>query len=285
MWAMSLRFLLFMKIRPVYPDELTRAKSLLNGHPVPPGAGFLVGVKEQPVERLVAAIPWWKVPLPDSKEKALRYYLQSGGGMELETLQAIQDKLADLAREHGLGKILTDFSLPSEHPLYTQLIEMGYEVSQTDRYFTFPGESGKSRSIRIYERVKSKIPLEWKAESIRGHDPEKLYALVAAHQLMSPQQFQNYWNTANRERFEEDYSFVLTEGEELLGLFLLTQRGQDELHIHVEAAHPDHLAQSALISACLRTPPFRNARKAFPPLLLVEQTQRSTAKRATQPSA
>lgn len=43
-----------MLIKPAYPDEIGRAQSLLNGHPVPQEASFLVAVKEQPVERIIA---------------------------------------------------------------------------------------------------------------------------------------------------------------------------------------------------------------------------------------
>ncbi len=43
-----------MLIRPAYPDEISRAQSLLNGHPVPQEASFLVAVEEQPVERIIA---------------------------------------------------------------------------------------------------------------------------------------------------------------------------------------------------------------------------------------
>lgn len=218
------------------------------------------------MERLVAAVPWWPVPIPDSDGRALRYYLQGGGVMGEDTLLEVQGQLEELAGENELGEIRTDFSLPEEHPLSQQLIGMGYEVAQTDRYFTVPGETVKSRSLRIHERVKGKIPPHWQVESIRGHDPGKLYELVSAHALMSPQQFQHYWNTANRERFEEDYSFVVTDGEDLLGIFLITQRGPDELHIHVEAVHPDHLAQSALISCCLRNASFAQCAEGFPTL-------------------
>lgn len=42
-----------MLIRPAYPDEIGRAHSFLNGHPVPQKASFLVGVEEQPVERII----------------------------------------------------------------------------------------------------------------------------------------------------------------------------------------------------------------------------------------
>ena len=251
-----------MKIRAPYPDEIGRAKSLLNGHPVPPEAGFLVAVKEQPVERLIATIPWWKCSLPDSEDQVLRYFLNSGT-LEIETLKNIQTQLDELAHEHGVHQILTDFALPAEHPLYRQLLEMGYEIARTEHSFAARGDSFKSHTLQNYEAIKSQVPPEWKTTSIRGHDPQKLYALVAAHGLMSPQQFQNYWNTASRERFEEDYSFVLTAKDELLGLILVSQRGKAKLHIHLEIANPKN-SQASLILACLRHASCSECADGFP---------------------
>ncbi|MDG1670260.1 MAG: hypothetical protein P8H96_05300 [Akkermansiaceae bacterium] len=43
-----------MLIRPASLDEIGRAQSLLNGHPVLQEARSLGGVEEQPVERIIA---------------------------------------------------------------------------------------------------------------------------------------------------------------------------------------------------------------------------------------
>lgn len=251
-----------MTIRPAYPDELGRAKALLDGQPVPPQAAFLVAVKEQPVERILAAIPWWPEPTQDAAPQ-LRFHLHRSG-LEAEILEAVLQQLDTLALEQNASALLTDFSLPEAHPLYHALCARGYEVCLTDRYFTAPGEIGKSRSLRIHQRLGPRIPPSWRIETLRGQDPQKLFALVAAHGLMPPQQFQNYWNGASRERFEADYSCVVLEEDEIIGLFLVTQRGDDELHIHVEAASPARAAQSALISASLRNASFSRCPAGFP---------------------
>jgi hypothetical protein len=251
-----------MTIRPAYPDELGRAQALLDGHPVPKQAAFLVAVREQPVERILAVIPWWPQAGEDEAPQ-LRFHL-SRSGLEAEILEEILQQLDALALEQNASALLTDFSLAEAHPLYLALSARGYEVCQTDRYFTVPGEIVKSRSLRIYQRLGPRIPPPWRIETLRGQDPEKLFALVAAHRLMSPQQFQNYWNGASRERFEADYSCVVLEEDEIIGLFLITQRGDDELHIHVEAASPARAAQSALISASLRNASFSRCPAGFP---------------------
>jgi hypothetical protein len=81
---------------------------------------------------------------------------------------------------------------------------------------------------------------------------------------MSPQQFQHYWNGASRERFEDDYSWVVIAEGEIIGLFLITRRGEGELHVHVEAACAAFSNQSALISACLRNASFSRCAEGFP---------------------
>lgn len=251
-----------MTIRPAYPDELGRAKALLDGHPVPPQAAFLVAVRELPVERILAAIPWWREPTQDAAPQ-LRFHLSSSE-LTAEFLEEILQQLDALALQQDASALLTDFSLTAAHPLYLALCARGYEICLTDRYFTVPGEIVKSRSLRIHQRLGPRIPPSWRIETLRGQDPQKLFALVSAHNLMPPQQFQNYWNGASRERFESDYSCVVLEDDEIIGLFLVTQRGADELHIHVEAASPARAAQSALISANLRNASFSRCPAGFP---------------------
>ncbi len=43
-----------MLIRPASPDEIGRAHSFLNGHPLPQEASPPVAVEEQPAERIIA---------------------------------------------------------------------------------------------------------------------------------------------------------------------------------------------------------------------------------------
>lgn len=241
-----------MTLRPAYPDELGRAQSLLDGHPVPAHAAFLVAVKEQPVERLLAAIPWWRVPGTDGQPASLRFFLAGSGTAWSENLEAILSQLEALARQHEAAALFTDFALPEAHPLFHALTAHGYGIFLTDRYFSMPGASVNQRCKRLYRRAAGKIPATWKVESIRGQAPEKIFELVGAHGLMSPHQFQSYWNTANREHFEERYSCVVLEEEQIIGVFLVTRRGEGELHIHVDAVSPRRKAVSGLITIAMR---------------------------------
>ena len=252
-------------LRPAYPDELGRAQSLLNGHPVPAHATWLLYLKETPVERIIAAIPSWKTPGKTQDDpETLRFYPSSLDRIDPDTLLSILSALEETAYEQDLASLTLDFALPGEHPLFKELLSQGYQVSQTDRHFTVPGDIVKSRSLRIYRRIKAKIPSDWEIKSIFGQDPGKLYAFVSAHGLMSPQAFKNYWNTANREHFEAAYSYVILDADEIIGIFLVTQRGPKELHIHVEAANPESVIPTSLISTTLRNASFSHCPEGFP---------------------
>ena len=264
----SMSLLSSATIRPAYADELGRARALLEGHPVPPSAAFIVAVKEHPVERLLAAVPCWLSPEAEGPDPArqLRFHLgsPSANGLNPELLALLLEQLEARATSEHASALATDFSLPEAHPLFTHLRAQGFEICKTDRVFAVPGEVVKSRTQRIHARLGEKLPQTWRLESIRGQDPEKLYAVVAAHGLMSRQQFQQYWNGANRERFEAEYSWVVLAEAEVLGLLLVSQQGEDELHIHVEAVSPGHHAQSRLLSASLRHASFSRCAAGFP---------------------
>lgn len=254
-----------MLIRPAYPDEISRARLLLAGHPVPPHAVFLLGVKETPVERILAAVPWWQASTPGQHQtEVLRFQLHSPRSLSVTHLSAIIQDLENIACANQLEAIHFDSPISSSHPFYPHLTENGFEIFQTDRYFSVSGDAAKSRSQRIFKHVEARIPKDWNIESIRGHDPEKVFAIVSAHNLMSAHQFQHYWNTGINERFEENYSCLLTCGGEILGVVLLSQRGESELHNHVEAVNPEYNTLSPLISATLRNASALRCAVGFP---------------------
>lgn len=241
-----------MILRPAFPDELGRAKALLEGHPVPDAATFLLVVKQQPVERILAAIPWWTVPGSDRGPAQLRFSLAGAGSVVSEHLELILGQLEALAREQQAGALFTDFSLAAGHPRYQELTARGFGIAQTDRYFSIPGDLFNQRCQRLYQRAAGKIPATWKIESIRGHAPEEIFALVGARGLMSPQQFRSYWNTANREHFEEKFSSVVVEDGQIIGVFLVSRRDESELHVHVDVVSPERKAVSGLITLAMR---------------------------------
>ena len=256
-------------IRPAYPDELSRARALGQGAAMPGSAQFLVALVEHPVERIIAAFPYWPLPVCDDSdtEQATHEFAVYFGTSSADQEQLLDDALAALetaARDAGASHLRCQSSFPENHSLYQKLTGLGYEIAQTDRQFTVPGDIVKQRSIRIYNRLKSSLPENWRVESIRGHNPKAIYKLVAQHQLMAPQQFQHYWNSSNSEHFEENYSCILLDGEEIIGTFLITRRGDHELHVHVEAADLRHMSQLRLISSTLRNHSFSQCPDGFP---------------------
>ncbi len=255
-----------MIIRPAYPDEISRAGLFLEGHPVPSGAGYVLGLKEHPVERIAVAVPWWEATCGEGSapEKTLRFFLGCPNGLDPDVLKEILAALVTAGRERAVTYLHTDFSLPAAHPLFRQLTETGFTIDRTDRCFHVPGKEVKERTFRIFGRLGARVPADWKAASIRGHDPEAVFKIVGSHGLMPPQQFSKYWDGASKERFEEAHSRVLMRGDEILGVILVTRRGESELHVHVEAVNTEYAALSSLISTTLRNDLFRNCAEGFP---------------------
>jgi hypothetical protein len=232
-------------------------------------------VLEHPVERIIAAFPYWRRPgtptteAENDQQQVITVefsFFFAGNTDHSETLleQALTD-LETAAVDTGATHLRYQAALPSNHPRYTMLTEKGYTIAQTDRHFTIvPADGGKARVKRIHDRHKSRIPGTWRIESIRGHSAEEIYAFVAPHSLMPPQQFKQYWDSSNKEHFEEQYSCILLEDQEIIGAFLVTQRGKKELHIHIEASHPDWAHKSHLIALCLTNHSLTNCPPGFP---------------------
>lgn len=243
-----------MIFRPAYPDELGRARKLLEGHPVPADAHFLVGVKESPVERLVAAAASWPEPGPEGGRLGkLRFALGLTPSLSaVAALDGIFPLLLAKAQEQSLSILRYDAPLPEAHPYFSALADRGFTIARTDRSFSVPGEIFKHRSLRFQQRFQDKIPASWTVSSLRGQNPDELFRLVGPYGLISPQAFQNYWSTGQHEHFEDAWSKVLLDGGKIIGVFLVSQRGKEELHIHVEACAPEYQARSGLIAATLR---------------------------------
>jgi len=245
-----------MPIRPAYPDELGRARSLLNGAPVPSDAAFLVAVKEHPVERIIAAIPWWN---DDKTDLRFHIHFSSSIGLQGAELDELLTSLESLAHEEKASSITADFPLVEEHPFFQKLTSHGYEISRTETIITAPGDEVKS----FFLSQENLLPANWSIESIRGRSPETLYPLISSEGSLTPIAFKALWDGANRERYEEDFSHLILAGKEVIGLLLVTRRGAS-LNIQVESISPDHLNQAALISNALHHAAFQNCPDDFP---------------------
>lgn len=250
-----------MLIRPAYPDEIGRAQSLLNGHPVPQEARFLVAVKEQPVERIIATIPWWKAP-NDDDEIDLKFSIHSGNspGLPEAELAELFTTLEDYAQEEKASTLTADIPLVAEHPLFQKLTARGYQISHTETIITAAGDEMKS----FFLAQENKLPSHWNIESIRGRSPEPLHPLIAAEGSLTPKTFKSHWDGSNRERYEQDFSHLITSGEEVIGLLLVTLRVGNFLNFQIESISPSHLAQAALISNALHQAAFQKCPENFP---------------------
>jgi hypothetical protein len=268
-------------LRPAYPDELGRARSLLDGHPVAPGARFLLWVNEQPVERIIAAIPWWKAA-GEGHETELKFSIHSSSSTGLSDvgLDEALTALEGLAQEEKVRTITLDSPLVEGHPLFQKLTARGYQISQTDTFICAPGKEVKS----LFLAQKNQLPADWHIESIRGCGPETFYPLVAADGSLTPKQFKAYWDGSNRERFEGEYSHLLLAGEEVIGLLLVTLHGTIGLNIRLEGISEEHAGQSELISNILHQAAFQNCPEGFPQVITwSRQTESSYQGGAPQP--
>ncbi len=229
---------------------------------------------EHPVERIIAALPYWRGSDPPEsesvgdlpQEQTFEFVLFFAGNADQQAalLGPALTALEAAVSEAGATQLRYQAALPSNHPICTQFTEKGYAIVQTDRHFTIPGESMKACTHRIYDRIQPRIPDTWRLESIRGYSAEEIYTFIAPHALMPPQQFKQYWDSSNREHFEENYSCILLNDQGIIGVFLVTQRGKDELHIQIEASHPESKGKSHLIAASLRNHSFSHCAPGFP---------------------
>ena len=255
-----------MIFRAAYSDELGRARQLLNDHPVPTNAHFLLGVHETPVERIVAAIPSWPAPCPEGENPdTLLFTLGlAPSQQDLSFFAEILPHLTSTAQKQSLTRLRLDLPLPEEHPSYSKLTRHGFTIAQTERCFMAPGKQIKERTLRLYQRFTPKLPTSWTLTSLRGQDPETLFNFVMSPDLISPQAFQKYWKMDRGEHFEETYSKILLDGDQIIGALLVSQRGKSELYIHIEAFAPNYQSQSGLIAATLRNAALSQCKDEFP---------------------
>jgi len=258
-----------MSIRLNYPDELGRAQSLLNGYPVPADANYLVWVKEQPVERIIAVIPSWKSKeeLEGLASDTLRFFLTNLDKMDSVILGQILDNLEKIAESEGLTSLSYDTPLSDNNPLSNLLITKDYSIFHTDYIKSVPIEELKKSSLDSYQKIKTEIPSSWKIESIQGHSPGRIYSFISAESRITQEQFKNYWDTSNRERYEAKYSYILIEENKILGLILVSKRESQSLNVHVEMVNPEHSSQSILILASLRNAAFSNCSDTTPKII------------------
>ena len=264
-----------MPIRPAYPDELGRAQSLLNGRHVPSNASYLVWVREQPIERIIAAIPSWTAKEKDENTKTLRFFLAGLDKIDSEMLSQILDRLEKLAADQSLSSLTFDATLTSGSPLADILTKRGYSISQTDHISSMPTAELKKHSLDTYKSIQSGIPGSWRLESIQGHDPKEIFNFIAPQSQITPQQFKGYWDTSNREHFKADFSNILFDDDEILGLILTSKCGSENLRIHVEAFSPNYISQKDLISASLRNAIFSKSEK-MPVMISFYNTSETT---------
>ena len=265
-------------LRIAYPDEYSRIKSIMQGVPVPPNAQFLVEVKEHPVERIIAVFVWWLKPKRSTpnEEKGedqqitpenmiAEFSMHSAGASSItdallkEAISTIEEKI-----KGKVSALSFQGPLLEESAIFKKLVDLEFSIAQTDKHYRVAGDSMKQRCLSLYEKLKSKIPSDWSIESIRGHNAEEVWNVIAEHGLISPHQFKNYWDGSSREHFEEDYSSVVLVDGKIIGALLVTMRGDSELHIHVDAVKSSHSKLSNVATLMMRNFMSAHCSEGFP---------------------
>ena len=81
-------------IRPAYPDELGHAQSHHQGIPMPPDTRYLLAIKQHPIERIIATIPWSKTSVTNQQNNQSPELHQATQDTENTTLSIHAERIA-----------------------------------------------------------------------------------------------------------------------------------------------------------------------------------------------
>lgn len=250
-----------MIIRTAYPDELARARAF---SPLGERQGeyrFLIALEDTPLEHIVSSMPFrteQNSESPGEKIVHFTYFISSATG-SVSSFPSMLSKLEDIAGQEGANTLSYLTGVREDHPYQTHLIEAGFKKTRTDRIFTSSASSVAQRANHVFDRVNRKIPSSWQIAPLLNQDSTEIFKIIAAHHLMTQEKFQNLWDLSGGETFSPIYSRVLLESDadnselkKIIGVALVSERHGEELHAHAEAAAPDRMRASSLISAVLR---------------------------------
>lgn len=233
---------------------------------MPQSTTYLLLVKEQPVERIIAVFPWWITPSTSAQSQPYaEFSIHLAGATQLDdgqlkqAISSIEKHVSDQVSE-----LRFQGALLKESPLFKDLTSQGFTIFQTDRHYAIPAETVIQRTSRIYQKFKHKIPKAWKVESIRGHHPDSIWNIIAEHGLMAHHQFKHYWDSSNSGHFEENFSCVVIEDKAVSGVLLTSKVSDTELHVHIDAVAKKHSSHSQLITMLMKHFFAENSIESFP---------------------
>lgn len=214
-------------IRPPAPAEVPRAIYLFGNQPPRPQARMLAAVRRQPVERFVAAAAWW----PEGNAGCFQL-ASLAGTFRKDACVRLIEQTGEQARLAGMKTLQYGDLLASDSEWMTLLLGLGFKSLRSERFFEMAVEQSWARTMAAYEKHKTRIPPDWKTESIRRHGPETVMDLIAGYRLMPPAEVAACWRADLTLGFDPDMSSILFERDRPIGV-LLARRKQDSLYVDI----------------------------------------------------
>lgn len=233
-----------ISIRAPYPDEMFRVKSSMSGKQMPDSASFLVLVKEQPVERLAAVLAYWK------GQDEIVFHLENQGPLNPAVWQHLLKELPRLAKESGTKRCSYGSPVTEGGPVYQLLQAAGFIAEPSDVLFHVPVTLPANRITRNYQKIRHRIPENWRVRNLSGVTPRALIELIRPHRIMAASRFLRGWPMNGAAPFDPDFSAVLYEDGKLIAC-ILTTRGDDYLFIDAECCSTEHPKAKMLANAVL----------------------------------
>jgi hypothetical protein len=210
-----------LSIRPPQTGEVSRALRFFQNEQIKPEAQILIAAKSKPVERILGVLAGW------AEGEIGRVFLGClPGTARQETAAALIEEAGRTARAAGLKTLVYGKLLAKGHEPDDLLLENGFEIMRSERFFELAVSVVENRVGNLLERHGLRIPATWHAESIRQQSPDIIFDLIAPYRLMTPKEVRSCWNRGEQGGFDPDLSGILFENGCAFGTFLGRRMGE-----------------------------------------------------------
>lgn len=196
---------------------------------------MFVAVKSRPIERFVAAAAWW----PLGQTVCFRLAIPGGATMRTEASRLLIDKISECGRALRLDSLQYADLLADDNEWIEILKQNGFIQLRSERFFEVSSQMAWTRTIQLFEKYKSRIPSDWRTESIRLHTPKAILELMAPFRLMPSAELRDYWRADSAFGFESDLSSILFDGARPIGVFL-ARKVRDVLCVDVRVVQAEN---------------------------------------------
>jgi hypothetical protein len=232
-------------IREPASTEVGRAIYLFQHLAPPPEARLFVGVRTQPIERIIAVGGCWR------KGNAARFRIACLPGVARASVSGpLIMRMEEWGRTSGTEMLEYADLLGDENEWCIILGGLGFSCLRSERYFEISTRRGYDRVMALARKYKANIPSGWRTESIRTHSPETVMNLVAQHGLLPLAELRQYWQPDFPFGFEKDMSSILFDGQLPFGTLLL-RHGPEAYVIDIRIVECANPRLRALGNLCL----------------------------------